>query len=163
MHKKLLLAALLTVSSSVALATGSSNVEAESGASASSEVLPAGDSGAASSVEATGGTSTAAGAGYGSAAGDNDMLFVQLDANKDGMVTEEEAGKSASIKAEFDRIDKDTDGKLSAAEMSAWNGAKDTGTGVTGSDAGSNSGVTEGTTEAVEPAPNNPAPNNVDK
>lgn len=45
--------------------------------------------------------------------------MTQLDTNKDGFVSKEEAKKSATISKRFNELDKDKDGKLSAAELSA--------------------------------------------
>jgi hypothetical protein len=46
-------------------------------------------------------------------------LFGQLDADKDGFVTQSEAKKSAEVSANFKALDADADGKISAQEMGA--------------------------------------------
>jgi hypothetical protein len=45
--------------------------------------------------------------------------FKQLDKNKDGFVSRDEAQKASSISARFDELDLDHDGKLSRSEMDA--------------------------------------------
>jgi hypothetical protein len=44
-------------------------------------------------------------------------LFTQLDANKDGYVTKDEAKRSAEVTARFTKLDADRDGKLAASEF----------------------------------------------
>lgn len=43
-------------------------------------------------------------------------IFNQLDRNKDGVVTKDEAEKSATAKSEFNAIDRNRDGSLSREE-----------------------------------------------
>lgn len=43
-------------------------------------------------------------------------LFIQLDANKDGVVTRAEAEKSATVKGDFDAMDRDRNGAISREE-----------------------------------------------
>ncbi|HZM44867.1 MAG TPA: EF-hand domain-containing protein [Burkholderiales bacterium] len=50
---------------------------------------------------------------------DAGMTFNSLDTNKDGYVTREEAKNSATLSKQFSQLDKDGDGKLSAAELAA--------------------------------------------
>lgn len=44
-------------------------------------------------------------------------LFTQLDANKDGYLTKEEAKRSAEVTASFSKLDADRDGKIAANEF----------------------------------------------
>ena len=46
-------------------------------------------------------------------------IFTQLDADKDGFVSQSEARKSAEVSANFKTLDADGDGKVSAKEMGA--------------------------------------------
>jgi hypothetical protein len=45
------------------------------------------------------------------------MTFNSLDANKDGHISREEAKNSSELNKQFSQLDKDGDGKLSAAEL----------------------------------------------
>lgn len=44
-------------------------------------------------------------------------IFEQLDGNRDGFVTKDEAKRSADVTARFKELDADRDGKISAAEF----------------------------------------------
>jgi hypothetical protein len=50
------------------------------------------------------------------------MTFNSLDTNKDGYVSREEAKNSSALSKQFGQLDKDGDGKLSAAELAAASG-----------------------------------------
>lgn len=52
-------------------------------------------------------------------------LFVQLDRNKDGFVTRDEAERSATALSEFNAIDRDKDGKLSRPEWMQFFGGRE--------------------------------------
>jgi len=49
---------------------------------------------------------------------DAGALFVTLDANKDGVISKDEATASEEITAKWDALDLDQDGSLSAKELS---------------------------------------------
>ena len=44
-------------------------------------------------------------------------IFEQLDGNRDGFVTKDEAKRSADVTARFKELDADRDGRISAAEF----------------------------------------------
>lgn len=48
-------------------------------------------------------------------------MFKELDQNKDGQVSKDEAKRSADVQTRFDDLDKDSDGKIS---MTEWNSGK---------------------------------------
>jgi len=48
-------------------------------------------------------------------------MFTQLDANHDGLITKDEAKRSADTIARFDKLDTNHDGKISTAEWAAGN------------------------------------------
>jgi hypothetical protein len=50
------------------------------------------------------------------------MTFNSLDTNKDGFVSREEAKNSSALSKQFGQLDKDSDGKLSSAELAAASG-----------------------------------------
>lgn len=50
-------------------------------------------------------------------------MFQQLDTNHDGYVDGKEAARSASVQAEFKSLDKDGDGRISAAEWAEFEGS----------------------------------------
>lgn len=56
----------------------------------------------------------------GSATAGPSGTYHSLDANRDGYVSREEAGRESSLN--FSELDKDGDGRLSSSEMSAWQG-----------------------------------------
>lgn len=51
------------------------------------------------------------------AKGETPPLFKELDGNKDGYVTKDEAKRSAEVTARFAELDADRDGKVAAAEF----------------------------------------------
>lgn len=48
------------------------------------------------------------------------IVFGQLDANDDGHLTTEEAQRNQPLVREFDRLDRDGDGKLRLEELREW-------------------------------------------
>lgn len=50
--------------------------------------------------------------------GDTSSMFKELDRDKDGQVSKDEAKRSADVQARFDEIDTNRDGKVS---MNEWN------------------------------------------
>lgn len=52
-------------------------------------------------------------------AGSGDASFQDLDTNRDGQITLDEAKKSPDVKARFTQADANKDGKLDAAEFAA--------------------------------------------
>jgi len=50
--------------------------------------------------------------------GDTSSMFKELDRDKDGQISKDEAKRSADVQARFDEIDADRDGKVS---MNEWN------------------------------------------
>ena len=55
------------------------------------------------------------------AGGDSASMFKELDRDKDGQVSKDEAKRSADVQARFDQLDSDRDGKVS---MTEWNAGK---------------------------------------
>lgn len=49
-----------------------------------------------------------------------DEAFAALDANRDGYIDRDEAGEAPDVFADFDRIDRDGDGRISPAEWAAY-------------------------------------------
>jgi hypothetical protein len=49
-----------------------------------------------------------------------DDAFAALDANRDGHIDRDEAGEFPGVLADFDRIDRDGDGRISPAEWAAY-------------------------------------------
>jgi hypothetical protein len=62
-----------------------------------------------------------AGAGMAPAGGDTSAMFKDLDRDKDGQVSKEEAKRSADVEKRFDTLDANHDGKVS---MSEWSSGK---------------------------------------
>jgi hypothetical protein len=81
----------------------------------------------------------------------------QLDANNDGYVSREEAGKNPSMSTRFSELDKDSDGRISKSEWEAGSGSAATGaTGTTTSPSsatGSSDPARDVGTAASRPAP----------
>jgi hypothetical protein len=69
-------------------------------------------SGTGAAASASGGTASA------SASSDGSAMFRDLDKNKDGFISREEA-KGSPHEKEFDKLDKNSDGKLSREEHAA--------------------------------------------
>ncbi|CAI08988.1 hypothetical protein ebA5049 [Aromatoleum aromaticum EbN1] len=59
--------------------------------------------------------------GSGTAKDADATMFMELDRDKDGQVTKDEAKRSADLQARFDQLDTDRDGKLSMNEWNAGN------------------------------------------
>src|SRR2546428_8906294 len=74
-------------------------------------------SGSGAAASATGGTASA------SASSDAEQMFKDLDKNKDGFISREEA-KGSPHEKDFDKLDKNGDGKLSREEHAAAHTAK---------------------------------------
>lgn len=73
---------------------------------------------AADPAPATSGTPAAATTPGTTAAGAQAApIFEQLDSNRDGVVTKDEAKRSADVTARFKELDADRDGRISAAEF----------------------------------------------
>jgi len=53
--------------------------------------------------------------------GDTSSMFKELDRDKDGQVSKDEAKRSADVQARFDQLDSNRDGKVS---MTEWNAGK---------------------------------------
>lgn len=59
----------------------------------------------------------------GTTSGDTSSMFKELDRDKDGQVSKDEAKRSADVQARFDQIDANRDGKVS---MTEWNSSTKT-------------------------------------
>ena len=95
--------------------------------------------GSSAAASSSGGGQASAGASSGA-----EQMFKDLDKNKDGFISREEA-KGSPHEKEFDKLDKNGDGKLSREEHAAAHKAQAS-TGGTKSDSGS-----------AEPQPSTPA------
>lgn len=71
---------------------------------------PKGTQGGTTMPDATGTT--------GAKSGDTSSMFKELDRDKDGQVSKDEASRSADVQARFDELDANRDGKVS---MTEWN------------------------------------------
>lgn len=58
--------------------------------------------------------------GTSGAMGDNSELFMQLDANADGFISEDEAAALPDVEDQFDELDQDGDGMLSEEEFKEY-------------------------------------------
>jgi len=138
MKRKLTLTALI-VAAALPLAAAAQGYGGGQGASPSRDTTPSGTTpatpatpGAAGSpaTPATPATPVSPGERMGtgtSATGDTGAtMFKELDRDKDGQVTKDEAKRSADVQARFNALDANHDGKVSMAEWTAGNKAKAT-------------------------------------
>jgi hypothetical protein len=72
-------------------------------------------------------------------------LFNRLDRNSDGFISRDEARDATELQGRFAELDKDNDGKISAAEMRAMDSGRSA-TGTTGSGTTSGSATGRGST-----------------
>ena len=90
-------------------------------------------------------------------------LFERLDKNKDGFVTRDEARDATELQGRFAELDKDNDGKISAAEMRAMDSGRSatgtTGSGTTSGSATGRGGSTGGMGGSSGPAGTSSGPN----
>jgi len=82
----------------------------------------------------------------GGPAGATTGTYHRLDANRDGFVSREEAAAARGLS--FSELDKDNDGKLSAAELRAWRDPMGASPGEAAAGSGSTTGTTAGPGEA---------------
>lgn len=134
MTRKLTLAALI-VSAALPLTVAAQGYGGGQGASPSRDTTPSGTTPATPATPATPGAAGSPATpatpatpaspgermGTGTAAtGDTGAtMFRELDRDKDGQVTKDEAKRSADVQARFDALDANHDGKVSMAEWSS--------------------------------------------
>ena len=86
--------------------------------------------------------------GSASSGGGSTPSMKQLDTDRDGTISKEEAKKSSTVSKRFKELDKDSDGKLSATEMNA---AEATGAGGSGKSSSTPGDTRSGTSGGSSP------------
>jgi len=102
---------------------------------------PPGSPASPGSIDQRSGTTSSGTTASGTTTSGSTALFNRLDRNSDGFISRDEARDATELQGRFAELDKDNDGKISAAEMRGMDsGRSATGTTGTGTTSGSATG-----------------------